>query len=250
MADWTLRIPRTRIERGAARAAERLRRTIGEEIRTLREDSGLSLSRLAGASGVSKSHLHEIEGGKVEASYEIVARIAAVLGATPSMRLFSGTGPLVRDHASASMIGALADLAAPRWHPQPEVRVHRPVSGVIDLVLGDEPRSVTVACEAYSELRRLEQQVRWSTMKADALAEARGAPVSRLLLLRSTARHRAIANEYASYLGAAYPARAADLYHALTGDAEWPGDGILWARVDGTRATILDRPPRGVTLGR
>ena len=52
-------------------------------------------------------------------------------------------------------------------------------------------------------------------------------------------------------LAAEYPAAVAAVYAALTtADAPWPGSGILWASVEGGRARILDRPPRGVALGR
>ena len=129
--------------------------------------------------------------------------------------------------------------------------------GVIDLVLDaiDEPR---VACEAHSELRRLEQQVRWSHAKADALTNSDGwpaeattpKPVGRLLLLRSTGRTRAVVALYSPLVAAAYPARTADAYAALTGSTPWRGDALLWCRVQDGRATILDRPPRGISVGR
>jgi hypothetical protein len=160
------------------------------------------------------------------------------------------------------MLQALLAIIHERWLPRPEVAVARPVRGVIDLVLdaSDEP---TIACESQSELRRLEQQLRWSRAKADALQPATAGlqagspggletsrPVSRLLLLRSTVRTRATVAEYADLVAAAYPARTADAYAALTRDAPWPGDALLWSRVEDGRATILDRPPRGIAVGR
>ena len=59
------RVPRTAIERDAARNAARIRRELGETLRTMREDAGLSLGRVAAMSGVSKSHLNDIEAGRV-----------------------------------------------------------------------------------------------------------------------------------------------------------------------------------------
>jgi hypothetical protein len=155
------------------------------------------------------------------------------------------------------MLGALLAVAHPRWRRRPEVAVYRPVRGVIDLVLdaNDQP---LVAAEAQSELRRIEQQIRWSRAKADALGDAGEArddrpvvrTVSRLLLLRSTVRTRAVVAEYADLVGAAYPARAREAYAALSGEAPWPGDAILWCRVERGQATILERPPRGIAVGR
>jgi len=147
------------------------------------------------------------------------------------------------------MLDVLIDGLDERWRPTPEVAVHRPVRGVIDLVLEtDQPPLIT--CEAQSELRRLEQQLRWARAKADALAQARGQAVSLLLLLRSTRRTRAIVAEYSALMQAAYPASAADAYAALTGDAAWPGDALLWCTVEQGQARVLAQPPRNVDVGR
>jgi hypothetical protein len=56
--------------------------------------------------------------------------------------------------------------------------------------------------------------------------------------------------QYGDLIAAAYPARTADVYAALTGEASWPGDAILWCRVDGREATVLRHPPRGIAVGR
>jgi hypothetical protein len=113
----------------------------------------------------------------------------------------------------------------------------------------DEP---LVATEAHSELRRLEQQVRWARMKADALHMAHEGrrSVGRLLLLRSTTRNRAIVSQHTELVAAAYPARVVDAYAALTGKAPWPGDTLIWCRLEGADASVLDRPPRGISVGR
>jgi hypothetical protein len=77
------------------------------------------------------------------------------------VRLYPGTGPLIRDHLQAAMIEALLQILHPRWRPSPEVWVTRPVQGVIDLVLeaevDDDATAPLIATEAQSELRRLEQ---------------------------------------------------------------------------------------------
>lgn len=166
-----------------------------------------------------------------------------------SIRFYPGTGPIIRDHIQAAMIGALSDVLHERWQPTPEVRVHQPVRGVIDLVL-EAPEPPLVSCEGHSQLRRLEQQVRWASAKSEALAQARGRPVSRLLLLHSSRRMRAVVAEYVSFLRAAFPASTASAYAALAGDSAWPGDAILWCDIRGSRATVLQHPPRGVALGR
>jgi transcriptional regulator with XRE-family HTH domain len=250
------RAPRTSIERLGARQAREARRSVASEVERAREDAGLSVRRLAAAAGISHATLLSIEQGIHDPTTEVVGRLATALGMSLSVRLYPGTGPIIRDRHQSAMLGGLIRVLHPRWRPRSEVAVYRPVRGVVDLVLdaSDEP---IVACEAESELRRIEQQVRWARAKADALAIARGTdehtqgrPVRRLLLLRSTTRNRAVVAQYADVVAAAYPARAIDAYAALTGNAPWPGDALLWCRIEDDQATVLDRPPRGIRVGR
>jgi transcriptional regulator with XRE-family HTH domain len=273
--------PRTRFERHAANAVRQVRRTLAADLRSGREDAGISQRGLAAAAGVSDATIRAIERDAVEPSLQVVARVATALGMTLGVRLYPGTGPPIRDHIQAAMLTALLAILHGRWRGRPEVPVHRPVRGVIDLVL-DAVREPLLACEAQSELRRLEQQLRWSRAKADALADggvhdpsailerryatgsetspaADGAPpgpvppggaVGRLLLLRSTVKTRAVVAQYADLVAAAYPARSRDAYAALTTEAPWPGDALLWCRVEGSRATVLVHPPRGIVVGR
>ena len=110
-----------------------------------------------------------------------------------------------------------------------------------------------MATELNSQLRRVEQQIRWSTQKADALAalpEFAGERVGRLLVVRNTAAMRDVVRTAAGTLSAAYPARAVDALASLTGEAPWPGAAMIWANVEGGRARILDGAPRGIVVGR
>jgi len=242
-------VARTTIERAGSARARSIRQAVATDVQRAREDSGLSLRRLARAAGVSVSTVHALERGTHDPSTEVLARIGAALGMDLSVRLYLGTGPLIRDHLQAAMIEALLGLLDERWRPSPEVPLQRPVRGVIDLVL-DTPEELLIACEAQSDLRRLEQQLRWSQAKADALAQARGRPVSRLLLLRSTRRTRAIVGEFADTIGAAFPTPAADAYGALAGTSTWAGDALLWCDVARGKGRALASSPRGVTAAR
>ena len=134
-----------------------------------------------------------------------------------------------------------------------------PARAIVDAALIDRATPIAVASEFQSELRRLEQQVRWNNEKADGLAArlaeeaapGAGPTVSRLLVLRSTTTTREIAKRYEATLAAAYPARSSDVFRALTtASATWPGAGIIWMRVDAGEAELLAYPPRGVRLGR
>jgi transcriptional regulator with XRE-family HTH domain len=251
------RAPGTKIERVGARYARETRRSVATDVERARLDAGLSVRRLARWAGVSHSTLLAIERGNHDATTEVLSRLATVLGMSLSIRLFPGTGPLVRDQHQAAMLGALIDMLHPRWQPAAEVAVYRPVRGVIDLVL-DARGEPLVATEAESDLRRIEQQLRWSRAKADALGAARAGRedghvvvrVGSLLLLRATARTKAVVAQYASLVEVAYPARIADAYASLAGERPWPGDALIWCCIDDGRARVLDRPPRGIIVGR
>jgi transcriptional regulator with XRE-family HTH domain len=257
-----LKSPRTDHQRRGQRRARAIRHDLGAEITALRESSGLSMRALALAAGISPSTERAIEGGTHSPSIEVLARVAQVLGAGLGVRLYAGTGPRIYDHLQAPMLQALLHILHPRWTRRLEVPVYGQARGIIDLVLEDASEPMVVACEAQSQLRRLEQQVRWASMKADALAEAHhpadgvGAAaagcgaVSRLLLLRSTQATRHVVTEFAELLAVAYPARYVDLLAAITGNAPWPGPGLVWCTVQSEGVRILDRPPRGIRLGR
>src|SRR4029079_4124454 len=69
---------------------------------------------------------------------------------------------------------------------------------------------------------------------------------SRILLLRSTSNTRALGRSFASTLGAAYPADPGDVLEALQDPARaWPGNGIIWVRVEGRELSIIRGVPRG-----
>lgn len=250
----------TRLQQEAARRTRAMVQGVGESYRMAREDAGLSQRQVATAAGISQSYLAEIEAGRAEPSLSVVVALANALGGDVSVRFFPGTGPKLRDSIQAPMVEAMLRILHPRWARFPEVPVQSPVRGVIDLVVADESASLLVAAEFHSQLRRLEQQIRWAREKADSLASTsitelivgrtRPASVSRLLVLRSTRATRMLATQFESTLAAAYPARTADLIASLTSEAAWPGAGIVWIRLDGRRTHVMEGPPPGVRLGR
>lgn len=241
--------------------AEHSPRRLGIEIRRLREDAGLSQAQVADMAGISQSLLSLVENAKVDATVSTVTAIAAALGATAMIGLYPETGPPIRDHLQARMIESLLRILHPRWRRFLEVPLQRPVRGVIDLVLQEADERIVIAAEAQSEMRRLEQQLRWGHAKADALLgsdlvaqlspEDRPTRVSSLLLLRSTRVTRELAMTFHETLTAAFPAPYQDALEALRGrTSQWPGAALLWVRVDPGETLVLERPPRGVDLGR
>lgn len=233
-----------------------MRVDLGSQLSQLRADAGLSARAVARAAGISPSHLGCVERGTAEASTGVLVAIADVLGADPSIKAYPGTGPMIHDHIQARIVEELVRSTIARWRVFVEVPVRRPARGYIDVVLAERAAPRLVSTELHSDLRRLEQQLRWAQEKATSLPSAdlwrqfdRPPEVSSLLVLRSTARTRQLVDAFAETIRAVFPARPADPHAALTGDAPWPGSGLLWARVDGRSVTLLAHPPRGVRFG-
>ncbi|TAK01971.1 MAG: XRE family transcriptional regulator [Chloroflexota bacterium] len=232
------------VERRARAAAERIRRTAGADVERLRQDAGLPRTRLADAAGLDDSFLRRVEQGTVSPSVETYARLAAVLGADLALRLYPNTGPAIRDRHQAGILEALLASKHPRWHAYSEVAVRRPSRGWIDVALHDPRERTMVATEIQSELRRVEQLVRWSEEKAASLPSWDGwaqlgepPTISRLIVVRQTRTTRRIAGEFRRQLRAAYPADPRDAFEALTtATVAWPGAAILWATGRGTAA--------------
>ncbi len=258
MAERPVLTPRKAARTANGRLVRDMRVAVGSEIRRMRTDTGVSQRQLAVHAAIDHGFLSLIERGLREPSLAVLAAIATALGGGVNVRLHPGTGPRLSDPIQARIMEALLRILDLRWTRLLEVPVYRPVRGVIDLVAHDQAAHVAVAAEIQSEMRRLEQQIRWSNEKADALPSAEfwrfadpKPRIDRLLILRSTRVNREIASRFSETLAAAYPGDAVSAYQALTSpDAPWLGSSILWATVDGDAARILERPPRGVKLGR
>ena len=239
-------------KRELARREQRLRTVLGSQILELRHDAGLSQLALAQAAGIGQGHISRIESGRTTPSLETVIAIATCLGSDLSLRLFPGSTPRIRDHIQAPMIGALVRLLSKRWISNPELPVPA-ARGVIDLALRLRTGELSMACEAHSQLRSIDLVQRRLHEKTLALGQLDGYPsrASSLLLIRSTRANQDVVRLHAATLAASFPGACREAIAGLTGaDAEWPGPTILWARVERGRAEILDRPPRGVAVGR
>ena len=241
------RVPSKEFDAAIRRAVVARHRALGEGIQRYREDGGITKAALARTAGVDAAFLGRIEEGREYPSLETYLRLAVVLGADLSIRLYPNTGPAIRDRLSAPMLEALLGMLDGRWGPATEVAVRTPSRGWIDAVLHDRRARTIVATELQSELRRLEQQIRWHAEKAASLPSWGGwqrlgeAPeISRLLIVRRTRATRSVAQEFAQQLQVAYPAHPDDALAALTTPTTpWPGAAMLWADVSGSRARLL-----------
>ncbi len=233
------------LEAEIRRATDKRHAKLAEDLLRLRGDAGVSQAQLARASHVDRRYLARIESGQERPSIETYQRLATGLGADLSTRLYPNTGPAIRDRIQARILDLVLERAHPRWVRYGEVRVNQPATGWIDLLLHDPAARVAVASEIQSELRRLEQLIRWSTEKADALPSWDGwthlgdqPAISRLLLVRRTRATRAVVTEHARQLRLAYPAHPDDAIASLTGTAQWPGPALVWVVLDGARSRL------------
>jgi transcriptional regulator with XRE-family HTH domain len=244
---------RSDLQAAADQHAAQLRADLARDLRQARRDAGLTQRAVAAAAGVVPSVVSRLEAGASEPSFETYARVAAVLGADLSVRVWPTTGPAIHNRHSVPMADLVLGSLHPRWRPTPEVRVLNPSRGWVDLALHDPAARLVVATELEAQFRRVEQLLRWSGEKALALPSsaawrgwcAGGGPpeTSRLLVVRWTRSNREIATSARRLLEAAYPADPRDALAALTGTARWPGPALLWARIHDGRPALLEWRP-------
>jgi hypothetical protein len=123
--------------------------------------------------------------------------------------------------------------------------VYHPARGWIDLVLRETRGDLVIAVEVESDIRRIEQMVRWAKAKADALRSSEGwstdaeTTISQLLVVRHKRSTRKTAAEFAAQLALAYPAHPQDAMSALTGTTAWPGSALVFARIDADQVRFL-----------
>jgi len=248
--------PRPSVEREIRRRLRTTIRTIGNDLFRIRTDLAATQAHVARESGIDRSHLARIEAGTTNASVETLISVATAMGADVSVRIYPGSGPRLTDRHQARMIETLLRRLAPVWRTHLEVPVFRPARAFVDVVFERIDLPLLIVSEAQSTLPRLEQQIRWAAEKAasmessDLVGPGPIPTMSKLLILRSTASTRELARTFQSTLRAAYPARWRDAVASLLEGAPWPGDAIVWIRIEGDRVDVLDGPPRGVALGR
>jgi transcriptional regulator with XRE-family HTH domain len=251
-----MRTRRPSIEREVQRRLRILARSLGDDIQRIRTGAAASQATVAREAGIDRSHLTRVEAGNAFPSLETLVAIATALGADVSIRLYPGRGPKLIDRHSARMTEVLLRELAPIWLPHLEVAVLRPVRGFIDAVLENRAANLLVLGEFESTLPRLEQQLRWAAEKAAAIGSSDlvgpgpELRISKLLVLRSTEATRSLARTFEATLRAAYPASTRDAIGSLRTGSPWPGDAIVWVRIEGDHVELLDGPPRGVRVGR
>ena len=196
-------MPRTRLQLDADRHAASIRRRLAEDLRTPARGCRREPGRRCEARRRRSVDPHEDRGrARFGPRHETYARLAAALGADLASRVYPQTGPRIHDRHQVRMAEVVIGALHSRWRVTPEVAVRRPVRGWIDLALEDPARQLVVATELESDLRRIEQLIRWSAEKADAIGAG-----SRLLVVRWTRANRRGRRERAAALARGLPGR-------------------------------------------
>jgi len=181
----------------AARLADRQRRDAGEEFRERRLQIDQSQEQVAAASHMSRVHYGQIENGRApKLTLDEINRIAAVLGLTPSLRLYPAGAPVRDAGQAARLMRFLAWVAPPLFYrlevalPGVETRLERRAWDAV--LFGGHGRT---AIELEMRLRDIQAVLRRIDLKRrDDPAE------SFLLLVADTRTNRRVLAEFASLL--------------------------------------------------
>ena len=161
------------------------------------------------------------------------------------------SGPRVKDHLQVRMLEALLRELITRWEPRLEVPVYRPVHGVIDIVLASGDGGDLVAGEGAQRAlgRRRADPLGTPEDRRPAVGDgwpwgvgaSRRASDSCCSVTRGQCA--VLVAHAAAVFDAAYPASSAAAFEALVGDRPWPGDAVVWVRLDGSATHLLHAAP-------
>jgi transcriptional regulator with XRE-family HTH domain len=212
--------------RALDRASQRTRRQLadfGDEVRERRITLGLSQAHVAAACRMSRNHYGKVERGQSRfLTLAEVNRIAAVLGLSPSIRLYPD-GPAVRDAGQATRLNGFLSLVRPPIRHRIEV----PLPGVADridqrawdavLYLGEE----RCAIELEMRLRDVQALVRRVDLKR------RDDPTASFLLLVADTRSNRLVLASFAELFADLPRLRPGGVRAALAEGRLPPTGIL-----------------------
>jgi transcriptional regulator with XRE-family HTH domain len=205
----------------AARAANRIRANLAEEIRAARIGAGLSQADVARVAELSRAELSRIERGEAPwVSVEALCRIAVPLGLDASVRLFPAGEP-IRDRAQQPLLGRLRARVAPSLRWQPEVGI--PIPGdrrAWDAVIAGA--GWRIAVEAESRLHDIQALARCISLKQRDDGE-----VDVLLLVNDTRRNREVLRTQRESLRHLLPLDGRAMLAALAAGRSPGGGGIV-----------------------
>jgi transcriptional regulator with XRE-family HTH domain len=212
----------TRLRDGAARLARRQAVEIGDEFRERRLTLATSQGHAAAAAGLSRTRFGVIERGSTSLTVDELNRIAAVLGLTPSIRVYPDGVP-VRDAGHAARLQRFLEP------------VHEPVTYRVEVPLPVvEGRPERRAWDAVLFRGRDRCPVELEMRLRDVQAVRRRIDLKRrddptesfLLLVADTRNNRRVLNEFAT-LFADLPRLRPTQVRAALAEGRLPPTGIL-----------------------
>jgi transcriptional regulator with XRE-family HTH domain len=205
----------------AARAANRIRATLAEELRTVRIGAGLSQADVARVAGISKAELSRIERGRAPwLTVDALCRIAAPLGLDVSVRLFPAGEP-IRDRAQQPLLGRLRARMAPllRWQPEAGIPLPGDRRAWDAMIHGPGWRLAVEAESRLHDIQALERRI--------ALKARDDGNVDVLLLVNETRTNRAVLGSQRESLRALLPVDGRAMLAALAAGEHPGGSGIV-----------------------
>jgi transcriptional regulator with XRE-family HTH domain len=187
-----------RTDRGA-RVAVILHRKLGQDLRALRRQAGLSQRWLAEQVGVQHSVISRIEAGRgMVTTLDLYARLFAVLGGRLSVKVYPEADPL-RDEAHLRLIERLIKLLHAAIRARREVPLGIPGDlRAWDLMLMAGARHAAVEAEmVLDDLQALERKI--------ALKQQDGRIEVVILLIADTKRNRRILATHREVLRERFP---------------------------------------------
>lgn len=86
--------------------------SLGVRLFELRQNTGLSLQKVADAIGVSKAHVWDLEKGRTKnPSFELVRKLAAYYGVSPDVLIGEAKAPAAEDQQVSRLYRGLQELS-------------------------------------------------------------------------------------------------------------------------------------------
>jgi transcriptional regulator with XRE-family HTH domain len=235
---------------GRRRAAALMLR-IGVGLRESRLALRLTQEAAAERAGVSQPFWSRMERGMVTTvSIETLASAAAAVGVQLAAFIEARPGadpPRDIEHLRRQELVIVLSRSG-GWEGRPEVAIdpHAQRSRSIDVLLTRSRGQETCVVEVVDLLADGGAALRGLADKVAAVRQS-SPPTGRvagLLVLRATARNRAMMTELAAVFAARFPGSSADWLGTLTSpDSPMPlGDGVLWSSAAGDRLMTIRRP--------
>jgi len=212
------------------RAADRGRRAartaiarLATDARDARVGSGLSQRFVAGAIGVSHTHVGRFERGEVpEPGIEFLSAYCAVVGLELSLRAYPA-GDSMRDRASAALLERLRRELHPtlRWRSEVPLPIDRDLRAWDAEIRGGPPawRARVEAETRATDGQALERKL--------ALKIRDGGPGHVLLLIADTRSNRAFMPRLREELRDTFPLSSREVLAALRAGRDPGGNGII-----------------------